>query len=221
MTSFIAESVRTFLAGATLAEGLRVVQSGGSITAAGATTVEYGTTEERIVSGDYGPVRLRTAEGTIRMIASEAISADGEVYAAASGKVAASGTIFIGWALTAASADGDVIEVLRGRLPDAKVAAVAATGSVQGDAAALTVRALNSVSAADGTKGVILPSAAAGLKVEVYNEHATNGLKIYPASGDTINGGSANAAITMEGKGIATFSCYDGTNWAAAFIVNT
>ena len=103
----------------------------------------------------------------------------------------------------------------------ARVATAAAAGSAQGDATALSPGLSYSVSAADGTKGVVLPDAKPGLMVNVYNEHATNGLKIYPNTSDTINGGSANAAITMEGKTLAQLICLDTTNWAAAFTVNT
>jgi hypothetical protein len=56
-------------------------------------------------------VRLNTAEGTRRMVAAGAISADAAVYAAASGRVASSGTIFVGIAITASTAAGDYIEV--------------------------------------------------------------------------------------------------------------
>jgi hypothetical protein len=48
------------------------------------------------------------------MVALTAITAGNPVYAAASGKIAATGTVFVGTALEAATADGDVIEVLRG-----------------------------------------------------------------------------------------------------------
>jgi hypothetical protein len=47
------------------------------------------------------------------MIASGAITAGNSVYAAAAGKIAASGTIVLGTALESSTADGDVIEVLR------------------------------------------------------------------------------------------------------------
>jgi hypothetical protein len=98
---------------------------------------------------------------------------------------------------------------------------VAAAGSTQSDAAALQA-GLNTVSAADGTKGVLLPAATAGgATVMVYNEHATNGLKIYPATGDDINDGSANAAITIEGKTIAVCRPLDATTWAVQFTTNT
>jgi predicted RecA/RadA family phage recombinase len=101
------------------------------------------------------------------------------------------------------------------------VVAVAAAGSAQGDAAALTGSAVNVVSAADGTKGVILPAVTAGAYVEVYTSVATNGLKIYPATGDDINDGSANAAITIEGKTHAIFRGLDTSTWAAVFTANT
>ena len=100
------------------------------------------------------------------------------------------------------------------------VSAVAAAGSVQGDAATLG-DGISYVSGADGTKGVILPGASAGRLRMVYNTHATNGLKVYPASGDDINDGTANAAVTIEGKSLAIFAGLDGATWAAIYTVNT
>lgn len=99
--------------------------------------------------------------------------------------------------------------------------AVAADGSTQGDAAALTLNAFNNVSAADGTKGVILPPAAPGDTIDVYNAVATNGLKIYPQTGGAINGGTANAAIVAEGKTLSKLVTYNGLDWAAVYTVNT
>lgn len=100
------------------------------------------------------------------------------------------------------------------------IGTVAATGSVQGDAASLT-NETTYVSAADGTKGVVLPAATAGKRRYVYNTHATSGLKIYPASGDDINDGSADAAVTIEGKTLAIFHALDSDTWAALYTVNT
>jgi len=59
---------------------------------------------------------LGSYPGTITMVASEAVSAGEQVFAAATGKVndlpAAAGTYFcVGTAINAASADGDEIEV--------------------------------------------------------------------------------------------------------------
>jgi len=97
---------------------------------------------------------------------------------------------------------------------------VAAAGSNQGTAASLAYT-LNNVTAADGTKGVILPTATTGTVILVYNSVATNGLPIYPATSGTINGGSANAAITIEGKTLAILVATDTTNWAAIFTADT
>lgn len=98
---------------------------------------------------------------------------------------------------------------------------VAAAGSTQANATALTYRN-NNVTAADGTKGVVLPAIAdAGHMVVVYNSVATNGLKVYPATGGTINGGSANAAVVIEGKTLAIFVASSSGNWGAVFTANT
>jgi predicted RecA/RadA family phage recombinase len=88
---------------------------------------------------------------------------------------------------------------------------VAATGSVQGDAAQLQ-EGFNLVTAADGTKGVVLPAAVAGMVVQVKNN--TNAvLKVYPAASDTVNGLSANAAISVAAFTNAVFTAYDATAW--------
>lgn len=100
---------------------------------------------------------------------------------------------------------------------------VAATGNSQGTAAALSF-VVNNVTAADGTKGVILPSnpgTTCSRFVVVYNSVATNGLPVYPPSSGTINGGTANAAVTIEGKTLALFMSTDGTNWGAIYTANS
>lgn len=109
---------------------------------------------------------------------------------------------------------------ISGVAPSFQAGSVAATGSNQGTAASLAY-AVNNVTAADGTKGVILPAATAGKLVYVYNSVATNGLPIYPATGETINGGSANAAITIEGKTLAILVGSGAGNWGAVFTANT
>ena len=107
-----------------------------------------------------------------------------------------------------------------GNLQIGDVGTIAAAGSEQGDAQAI-VNQITHVSAADGTKGVVLPAAAAGLLAYVYNLHASNGLKVYPASGDDINDGTTDAAVTIEGKTLAVFVALDSTTWAATFTANT
>ena len=90
-------------------------------------------------------------------------------------------------------------------------ATVAATGTNQATAAEIA-SGFTLVSAADGTKGVKLPAAAAGLVVIVKNgENAV--LKLYPNTSDAINGLSANAALSMAANTSAVLVAYDSTTW--------
>lgn len=68
-----------------------------------------------------------------------------------------------------------------------------ATGSVQGDAAVLT-SSLTTVTAADGTKGVILPAGEVGDEFWVFNSSGST-LKVYPPLG---------SAISVAGTGLGT-----------------
>jgi len=92
-----------------------------------------------------------------------------------------------------------------------KTATVAAAGSAQGDAAAVTT-GFTLVSAADGTKGVILPTASAGLICIIKNGAAAN-LKVYPNTSDAINAGAANAAYTLAANTSTLLVAYDATTW--------
>ena len=103
----------------------------------------------------------------------------------------------------------------------AKVGTIAAAGNSQGTATLIT-DTVSIVTGADGTKGVILPADdPVGALREVYSSVATNGLKVYPPTGGDINDGTANAAVTIEGKTLATFRKLDATTWAAQFTANT
>jgi len=113
MAGYVESPCRQFSASGALGQYLRV-KTAASLALAGSTDVELGTLEvAALAAGDVVAVRLRTAAGTSKMVASEAITAGNPVYAAASGKVAASGTVLVGTALEAASANNSVLEVLR------------------------------------------------------------------------------------------------------------
>lgn len=214
---------RSFESNEAIAQFLRVYLTSGKIAVAGAGEKSLGTAlQPSFAAGEHQAVRLRNGPGTRFMVANGAISAGARCYGAASGKISATpGGQFEGIALEAATANNDVIEVYYdGEDPFADVATVAAAGSAQGDAAALTA-GVNVVTGADATKGVILPAAVAGLTIEVYNAVAANGLKVYPATGDDINDGSANAAVTIEGKTLARFVALDTSTWAAQFTADT
>jgi len=117
MSQLVDVNVKGFEADEAIALYARVkLDSDGKITNAGLADKEIGTAQqEAFAAGDIISVKLRSGSGTHKMIASEALAAGAVVYTEASGKVqdTAQATSFIvGTALEAASADGDVIEVL-------------------------------------------------------------------------------------------------------------
>lgn len=65
---------------------------------------------------------------------------------------------------------------------------------------------------ANANDTVTLPSAAAGLSVFIRNNGAQT-LKIFPASGDNINGTGVNAAVTLAAGASVTYQTADTTNW--------
>lgn len=71
---------------------------------------------------------------------------------------------------------------------------IAAAGNSQGTAT-LIEHNLTFVTGADGTKGVRLPPVRATLSgfFAVYNQNVSNNLRLYPAAGECLNGGLANA----------------------------
>lgn len=108
---------------------------------------------------------------------------------------------------------------ITGRLSITDTATLAATGTVIGNAAAIT-HTITTVTGADDAKGVVLPATVAGSVFLVYSSQATNGLKCYPPINSTINDGSANAAIVVEGKSLSIFVATSATNYASIFTVN-
>jgi hypothetical protein len=95
------------------------------------------------------------------------------------------------------------------------VATPAAAGTNQGTGTAITKR-LNGVTAADATKGVVLPTAVAGMEVVIVNTVAASVLKVYPATGAAINGLSANAAFSVAGGALGHFFAESTTQWRVA-----
>lgn len=112
MTTF-ANSPQSFTASVAIAAFLRVKVGGRSTaTLAGASDYGIGTCVEGVASGAQVAVRAWEHGGSHKCVASAAITAGAKVYAAAGGKIAASGTLLIGTALDAASGNNSVIEVL-------------------------------------------------------------------------------------------------------------
>lgn len=129
----------------------------------------------------------------------------------------AAGGKLMGYAVGAAASGDSYVTVMLG----ARVAGgfgrtpinadVAAAGSVQGDAAQV-YEGFTVVTGADATKGVILPTAVAGMKVEIKNGAAAV-LKVYGATGAAINAGAANAALSVPASTPVTLIAKTATQW--------
>lgn len=112
-------AVRTFSAGADLLAKRLVKLSAGAVVdnTAAATDDMIGVTEVNVLSGNPVGVRLLCTDETQEMTSAGAIGLNAVAYAAADGKIqalpAAAGTYRkVGITLEAATADGDIIEVL-------------------------------------------------------------------------------------------------------------
>lgn len=103
----------TFPNNSNLTRGTRVKMSGGYLAAAGAAEDELGTIAETVQTTDgYASVIPFNFGGVKEMVCSAAVTQYATVFAAASGKVAATGTLRRGIALQAGSADTAIISVL-------------------------------------------------------------------------------------------------------------
>jgi hypothetical protein len=96
-------------------------------------------------------------------------------------------------------------------MPIIPVATVAATGTVQGDAAAITT-GFTLVTGADDAKGVLLPAAAAGLMCIIKVGDGAD-LKVWPNTGDAINAIAANSALTVVDDVCFALIALDATTW--------
>ena len=105
---------KSFVSGATHTRGTRVTLAAGVTAAAGITANNWigVTTRTVTTAGDAVDVQLRAVP--FQGIAAAAITAGAFVYTAASGKfsVSAATGFIAGIALTAATADGDLIEIM-------------------------------------------------------------------------------------------------------------
>jgi len=91
---------------------------------------------------------------------------------------------------------------------------VAATGTIQADAAAITANIVSITTGGENT-GVIIPQGnGIGHEILLYNGTATN-KKIYPSIGGTFDNGAANAPTILPTLKSVQLTCFtaSGTTW--------
>jgi hypothetical protein len=98
-----------------------------------------------------------------------------------------------------------------GELTLSASATVTAAGSDQSGATSLT-KTYNIVTTATADQGVKLPSAATGKMTTVVNNTSVS-IKIYPATSESINALSANAAKSLAAGATIDLVCVSGTAW--------
>lgn len=118
-----------------------------------------------------------------------------------------------------------VTEIMRGGTSAGQAKAMcgsgnsfAAAGSSASDATLITASTAI-VTAADGTKGVILPAVGPGESVTLFN-NAGSTCKVWPPTGAAITVvgtglGTANAAHSMLTYKTVTYTCQSSTQWFA------
>ena len=89
---------------------------------------------------------------------------------------------------------------------------ISAAGTTQGAATALA-KSYNIVKTASvSAEGVALPDCVAGLEIDILNS-TTATIKVYPNTGETIDSGSANAAVSLGSKMSLKLVGSSATNW--------
>lgn len=106
------------------------------------------------------------------------------------------------------------------RMIGGSASVTAGTTQTQAGATAIT-GAVNLVTTGNADDGVVLPAErVAGDVVYIVNLSAAV-LKVYPSTGGALNGGSANAAISMRANTTAVCVNTGSDNWGVAFDTDT
>ncbi len=125
MSQFDDSGYKAFTAGVAIPQWSRVIITSGKLAIAAITsTTDIGVTiQEAFADGDKVTVALATKPGTVKCIASAALTKGALCWTAADGEVsvsASTGRVF-GVCMEAATADQDIIEVMRMQMVGAAV----------------------------------------------------------------------------------------------------
>jgi len=118
-----------------------------------------------------------------------------------------------GWTAWIAAEDCIVVHNGTTWVRDNVSAAITASTTQTQGAATQLVNGVNRITVcANANDAVKLPAAEAGARVAVINRGAQT-LQVFPASGDKIDGGAADASTTLATTKVAVFASIDGTDW--------
>jgi hypothetical protein len=143
-----------------------------------------------------GTPNIGTSTGTLVVSLGAGATTSGSLKTINIGTSGASGSttaITLGSAVSGATST----TTLNGLVIDSISAAVSAAGATQATATALVSNINNVTVVAAAADGVRLPTAVAGMRILVRNTDAADTLKIYPATGGTINALAANASFSL------------------------
>jgi hypothetical protein len=116
MSQYNETGIKTFTAsGAITANTLVKLSSAGVVATAGLAEAPIGVALETVATTKDVAVKLLNTQGTVKIMTDDAVTVGALVYGQASGKcddASGSSAVIIGRALEAATADGDIIEVI-------------------------------------------------------------------------------------------------------------
>jgi len=212
MSQFVESPTRADTAAGAVGQFLRV-KTPGAIATAGALEQSIGTMDRTCVAAGPCTIRLKSAEGTRKMVAAAAITAGAPVYGAAGGKISSVANPNIeGYALEAAAANNDVIEVLPVNAPSSNtVTAYDANGALaiaQGTAT-LTKAGVNAMTLAAPTvaqEGLILRVVS-----QTANAHTITATSLID---DGVTGGSKTTATFAAFAGASIELMASNLKWA-------
>lgn len=86
-------------------------------------------------------------------------------------------------------------------------------GGGQANGVLITANVVNVTTVATAADSLRLPPAISGVDIVVHNSAALNSMNVFPATGETINGGAANAALAIGAGKSTTFTCLTNGAW--------
>jgi hypothetical protein len=116
-TTYCTLAERSFVASSDIGANIMVKlhTTENQVAVCGLAAQPIGVTLTSVVSGEHVAVRLLNCQGTMKCTAAAAVALNAKVYAVASGYVdddSSSSAVAVGYAMKAATATSDIIEVL-------------------------------------------------------------------------------------------------------------